>query len=131
MREKGRWADWAAVVLGLAVGFSWIWHGMLGFSGGVFFILGLVAILAAGVSLTRPGAVSSEAGVFAAGALIFALPWLLGFTHVFEAALSAWVGGGAIALLGLVGLAMANQARKRDPESAWTTHSMGVSSRTP
>ncbi|GHC76411.1 hypothetical protein GCM10007079_12710 [Nocardiopsis terrae] len=126
MRVKGRWADWASVVLGIAVGLSWIWHGMYGFSGGLFFVLGLAVVLAAAVSLTRPGAVSSEVGVLAVGALIFALPWILGFTGILGAALTAWIGGGAIAVLGAVGLVMAGAARRRDPELAWGSHSNTV-----
>lgn len=123
MSEKGRWADWAAVALGVVVGLSWVGHGMYGFSGGLFFVLGLGVILAASMSLTRPGALTSEMGVIAGGVLLFVLPWLLGFTHITGAALTAWIGGGAIAILGAVGLAMARSARRRDPELAWGTHS--------
>lgn len=126
MREKGRWADWAAVALGLVVGLSWVGHGMLGFSGGLFFVIGLAVILAASVSLTRPGALSSEVGVLAGGLLLFALPWMLGFTHVTGAATTAWIGGGAIALLGAYGLFKAREARRRDPELAWGSHSNAV-----
>ena len=126
MREKGRWADWVAVVLGLVVGLSWVGHGMLGFSGGLFFVLGLGVIFAATLSLTRPGMLTSEVGVIAGGLLLFALPWLLGFTHITGAATTAWIGGGAIAILGVFGLVMARAARRRDPELAWGTHSNAV-----
>jgi hypothetical protein len=126
MREKGRWADWVAVALGLVVGLSWVAHGMLGFSGGLFFVLGLAVILAASVSLTRPGALSSEVGVLAGGLILFALPWMLGFTHVTGASMTAWIGGGAIALLGAYGLFMARAARRRDPELAWGPHGNAV-----
>ncbi len=123
MRVKGRWADWVAVALGLAVGMSWVVHGMHGFSGGLFFVLGLGVVLAASLSLTRPGLLTSELGVLAGGLLLFALPWLLGFTHITGAAATAWIGGGAIALIGLFGLVKARSARRRDPELAWGTHS--------
>jgi hypothetical protein len=122
MREKGRWGDRAAVALGLAVGLSWIVHGMLGLSGGLFLVLGLGVILAASLSLTRPGMLTSEAGVIAGGVLLFVLPWVFGFTHVTGAAVTAWVGGAAIAILGALGLAMARSARRRDPELAWGAH---------
>lgn len=122
MRVKGRWADWAAIALGLMVGLSWVAHGMYGFSGGLFFILGLGVILAATMSLTRPGALTTEIGVIAGGAVLFALPWLLGFTHILGAALTAWIGGGAILILGVYGLTKARAARRRDPELAWGTH---------
>ncbi|HJE58834.1 MAG TPA: SPW repeat protein [Nocardiopsis listeri] len=122
MRVKGRWADWGAIALGLVVGLSWIAHGMYGFSGGLFFILGLGVILAATMSLTRPGALTTEMGVIAGGVLLFALPWLLGFTHIPGAALTAWIGGGAILILGVYGLTKARAARRRDPELAWGAH---------
>ena len=124
--RKGRWADWVAVALGVAVGLSWIWHGMLGFSGGLFFVLGLGVVLAAMVSLTRPGLLASEVGVLAGGLLLFALPWMFGFTHVTGAATTAWIGGGAIAILGAAGLVMARAARRSDPELAWGSHSNTV-----
>ena len=131
MRMKGRWADWGAIALGLAVGLSWTVHGMYGFSGGTFLLLGLGVILAATVSLTRPGALTGEIGVIAGGVLLFLLPWLLGFTHITGAALTAWIGGAAIVILGAVGLTMARGVRKRDPERAWAVYDAGVSTRTP
>lgn len=122
MREKGRRADWVAVAAGLALGVSWLWHGMYGFSGGAMFVLGLGVVVAATFSLTRPGALSSELGVLAIGVLVFALPWLLGFAHLPLAAWSAWVLGAGIALLGGFGLAQADRARRRDPDLAWSAH---------
>lgn len=132
MRDKGRRADWAAIVLGFAVGLSWIWHGMYGFSGGMFFLLGLGTIFAAVLSLTRPAAIASELGVLAAGAVLFVLPWLLGFTHILAAAITAWVGGGLLIALGVFGVVMAAKTHKRHPELAWNNHhDAGVTTRTP
>ncbi|MCY9785640.1 SPW repeat protein [Nocardiopsis sp. EMB25] len=122
MREKGRWADWAAIAAGLALGVSWMWHGMYGWGGGLMFVLGLVVIMAAVISLNRPAAVSGEIALMAIGLLTFALPWILGFTEQTAAAWSAWLIGPAIMLLGLYGLVMAGRTRKRDPELAWTIH---------
>ncbi|OLT27647.1 hypothetical protein BJF83_18020 [Nocardiopsis sp. CNR-923] len=122
MREKGRWADRVAVVVGLALAVSWLWHGMLGWSGGLMFVFGLVVIMASVISLTRPGAVSGEIAALVVGLLTFALPWILEFTDRPLAAWSAWVLGAAIALLGAYGLVMATRTRRRDPELAWTVH---------
>ncbi|AFR11164.1 hypothetical protein [Nocardiopsis alba] len=114
MRDKGRRADWAAIVLGFAVGLSWIWHGMYGFSGGMFFLLGLGTIFAAVLSV------------------LFVLPWLLGFTHILAAAITAWVGGGLLIALGVFGVVMAAKTHKRHPELAWNNHhDAGVTTRTP
>lgn len=127
MREKGRWADVATVVLGLAVGLSWVGHGMYGFSGATFLLVGLAVIVMATMSLTRPGALVTELGVTAAGVLLFVLPWALGYTDVLGAAITAWVGGAIIAALGAYGLVQARAARRRDPELAWGTHMNVVS----
>ncbi|MFE6303960.1 SPW repeat protein [Nocardiopsis sp. NPDC057823] len=122
MREKGRRADWMAIAAGLALGISFVWHGMYGFSGGVLFVLGLGVIMAAVVSLTRPGALSGEIAVLAIGVLVFAMPWLLGYTHLAPAAWTAWIIGAAIAVLGAYGLVRARQTRRRDPDSVWSAH---------
>ncbi|CAL9539267.1 hypothetical protein SUDANB121_04221 [Nocardiopsis dassonvillei] len=122
MREKGRRADWVAIAAGLALGLSFIWHGMYGFSGGALFVLGLGVIMAAVISLTRPGAIFGEVAVLAIGVLVFAMPWLLGYTHLPLAAWTAWIIGGGIAVLGAYGLLQARKARRRDPDSAWSAH---------
>lgn len=123
--RTGRWDNWLAVAAGLALAFSWIWHGMQGVSGGALVALGLVVIMTAVISITRPGALSSEAGLLGSGAVAFALPWLLGFTHIPVAAWSAWIIGGVIILLGVYGLLMAYQARQRDSDLVWGLHAPG------
>ncbi|MBB6118820.1 SPW repeat protein [Nocardiopsis algeriensis] len=122
MNRKGRWADWGAIVAGLALGASWVWHGMQGFSGGSLFILGLGVVVAAVFSLTRPGALSSEVATLALGVLTFLLPWLLGFTHLALAAWSVWILGAVIAVLGAYGLVKARKTRQEDPDSRWSVH---------
>ncbi|WP_150239231.1 SPW repeat protein [Nocardiopsis quinghaiensis] len=126
MRWKGRWADWAAILAGLALALSWIWHGMYGFGGGAMLVLGLGVIVAAVVSITRPGALSGEAGILGIGVLTFVLPWVLGFTDLTAAAWTAWILGVGIAALGAFGLTRARQARKRDPELAWSPQAYQV-----
>ena len=122
MRGKGRRADWVAIAAGLALGLSFVWHGMYGFSGGALFVLGLGVIVAAVVSLTRPGALAGEVAAVAIGALVFAMPWLLGYTHLPPAAWTAWIIGGGIAVLGVYGLLQARRTRRRDPDSIWSAH---------
>ncbi|RKS05435.1 SPW repeat-containing protein [Nocardiopsis sp. Huas11] len=122
MRKEARWTDVALVVVGLALALSYVWHGMLGFGGGAMLVLGVAAIVAAILSLTRPGAVSSEIAAIAIGVLAFILPWATSFTHEPVAAWSAWILGAVIAGVGVYGLVMATKARRRDPELAWTQH---------
>ncbi|NYJ36410.1 SPW repeat protein [Nocardiopsis aegyptia] len=125
MRKEARWTDLALVVVGLALALSYLWHGMLGFGGGSMLVLGTAAIVAAILSLTRPGAVSSEIAATVIGVLAFVLPWVVGFTHEPVAAWSAWILGAGIAAVGAYGLVMAVRARRRDPELAWTQHVVG------
>lgn len=122
MREKGRLADWVAIAAGLALGLSFIWHGMYGIGGGALFVLGLGVIMASVVSLTRPGAVTGELAVLAIGLLVFATPWLLGYAHLPLAAWTAWILGAGIAALGAYGLVQARRTRRRDPDSVWSSH---------
>ncbi|WP_017613587.1 SPW repeat domain-containing protein [Nocardiopsis salina] len=122
MRRRGRWDNWAAIAAGLALALSWTWHYLLGFPGGFMMVLGLITIMASTISITRPGAVSSEAAVAGAGVLAFLLPWLLAFTGSTAAAATAWVLGAVIAILGVIGLVAARANVKRDPELAWGNH---------
>ncbi|WP_017570884.1 SPW repeat domain-containing protein [Nocardiopsis halotolerans] len=127
MRRRGRWADWVEILAGLALVASWVWHGMQGLGGGAMFALGVGVVMAAVISLTRPGALTSEMGSLVLGALVFALPWLLDFTGVTAAAWTAWILGGAVVLLGVFGLSRAARDRRRDPDLAWSSHVNEVS----
>lgn len=120
--RRGRWDNWAAIAAGLALALSWTWHYVLGFPGGFMMVLGLLTIMASTISITRPGAISSEAGVIGAGALAFLLPWLLSFTGSTAAAATAWGLGAFIVVLGVIGMIAARANRKRDPELAWSNH---------
>lgn len=119
MRRRGRWDNWVAIAAGLALALSWTWHYLLGFPGGFMMVLGIITIMASTISITRPGAVSSEAAVTGAGVLVFLLPWLLSFTGSTAAAATAWGLGAFIAVLGVIGLVSARANAKRDPELAW------------
>ena len=122
MREEARWTDMALVVVGLALALSYVWHGMLGVGGGAMLVLGVAAIVAAILSLTRPGAVSCEFAAVVIGVLAFVLPWTVGFTNEPLAAWSAWILGALIAGVGVYGLVMATRSRRHNPELAWTQH---------
>ncbi|RNL85436.1 SPW repeat protein [Halostreptopolyspora alba] len=110
---KGRWEDWVAVVAGVAVAISWIWHGMLGIGMAAMLILGVLTVLAAVISITRPGMIATEVVTLALGALLFLSPWLLAFTDTMAAAWTAWIAGAVIAVMGIVSLPMANTTHRR------------------
>lgn len=116
---KGRWEDWAAIAVGLALASSWTWHGMLGPEMGALLLLGVGAVFAATMSITRPGAVSTELFQTGIGLLVFLSPWLMGFTGIPPAAWTAWILGAVLALVGGFGVVLAGRARRSDEELAW------------
>lgn len=103
MEIKGRAADWAAVAAGVLLSVSWIWDAMVGPPRAAMFILGLLIVLAATMSITRPGLMAAEAFIFALGALVFVLPWLMEFTANTAAAWTSWVLGLVAMVAGVVG----------------------------
>ncbi|WP_236700534.1 SPW repeat protein [Allosalinactinospora lopnorensis] len=110
---KGRWEDWVAIVAGVAAAISWIWTGMLGIGMATLLILGVLTVLAAVISITRPGLIATEAVIFVLGVLMFISPWVLAFTGTMAAAWTAWIAGAVIAVMGLVGMPLANTVHRR------------------
>ncbi|WP_026126071.1 SPW repeat protein [Nocardiopsis gilva] len=113
MRITGRWEDWVAVVAGVAAATSWVWHGMVGAPMLALYLTGLLTVLAAVMSITRPGLIASEAIMAVLGVFMFLTPWLVGFTDVTAGAWTAWILGFVIAAVGVVDLPMANTAHHR------------------
>ncbi|MDA2808677.1 SPW repeat domain-containing protein [Nocardiopsis suaedae] len=103
MENKGRAADWVAVATGVLLSVSWIWDAMIGPPRAAMFILGLLIVLAATMAITRPGLMASEAFIFALGALVFVLPWLMAFTANPAAAWTSWILGVVAMAAGVVG----------------------------
>lgn len=103
MGGKGRSADWIAVAAGVLLSVSWIWDAMVGPPRAAMFVLGLLIVLAATMSITRPGLMAGEAVVFALGALVFVLPWLMEFTLNPVAAWTSWILGLVAMVAGVVG----------------------------
>lgn len=124
--RRGRWDNWVTLAAGLALALSWVWHSMLGLSGGMLLALGLAVIMASVISIPRPGALSGVAAIAGLGVLAFLLPWIMGFTYAPVAAWSAWILGAAITALGVFGFMQARSTRQRDPELAWGTYNQGA-----
>jgi len=117
--RKGRWDNWGTIAVGLALVLSWLWHDMLGLGGGLILLFGLGVVMFSVISITKPGALTSEAAIAGFGVLAFLLPWIMGFTYVPVAAWSAWILGAAAIALGIFGFTQARENRRRDPELAW------------
>ncbi len=109
---KGRWEDWVVVVAGAASAVSWVWHGMVGVGMAVLLILGVLSVLAAVISITRPGLIATEVVTLALGVLLFLSPWLLAFIGTMAAAWTAWTAGAVIAVMGIVSLPLANTGHR-------------------
>ena len=117
--RRGRWDNWGTIAVGLALVLSWLWHDMLGLGGGLILLFGLGVVMASVISITKPGALTSEAAIAGLGVLAFLLPWIMGFTYVPVAAWSTWILGAAAIALGIFGFTQARENRRRDPELAW------------
>ncbi|RCV50528.1 SPW repeat protein [Marinitenerispora sediminis] len=113
MKMKGRWEDWVALVAGVVAMISWLWHGMLGYGMAAMFLLGILTVLAAVMSITRPGLIATEAATLVLGVLMFVTPWVLGFAGNPAAAWTAWIVGLVIAVMGAIGLPMSNVTHRR------------------
>ncbi|GAA1080081.1 SPW repeat domain-containing protein [Nocardiopsis composta] len=105
MTVKGRWQDWAAIAAGVLLAVSWIWHGMLGPQKAALFVLALLIVLAATMSITHPGMLAGEGFIFGLGALVFLSPWLTGFAGTNAAAAwTAWILGAVVMVAGAAGI---------------------------
>ncbi|CAM3884214.1 hypothetical protein GCM10009799_48030 [Nocardiopsis rhodophaea] len=113
IKITGRWEDWVAVAAGVAAAISFAWHGMVGAPMLALYLTGLLTVLAAVLSITRPGLIASEAVMIVLGAFMFLSPWLVGFADVAAGAWTAWILGVVIAAVGAVDLPMANRAHRR------------------
>ncbi|GAA3722427.1 hypothetical protein HDA32_000857 [Spinactinospora alkalitolerans] len=110
---KGRWDDWGVVVAGVAAAVSWIWHGMLGIGAASMVLLGVLMVLTAVMSITRPGLITTEAVTLVLGVLMFLTPWLFGFADTAPAAWTGWVVGAVVVVMGLIGLPLSNAVHRR------------------
>ncbi|GAB3462839.1 hypothetical protein GCM10027570_49540 [Streptomonospora sediminis] len=113
MRITGRWADWLALITGIAVVISHIWHQMLGFDMVVLFLTGVLITFLACLSIIHPELFVAEAVLVAAGLFLIATPWILGFDTSLAAALTSWIGGAITVLAGLANLPAATALYRR------------------
>ncbi|MUL39849.1 hypothetical protein FZ103_01415 [Streptomonospora sp. PA3] len=96
-----RLADWLALLAGTAVAVSHIWHGMLGLSMAVLFLVGVLMVFLACLAIIHPELFVVEAAQVLTGLFLISTPWLFGFQADPPASLTAWIPGGIAVVTGL------------------------------
>lgn len=105
--------DWVVIIAALVAAASWTWATILGVGMAAVFLQSMAMILAACMSLTRPGLTASEVCTAALGVLMVATPLLFGFADVQPAAWTAWIVGAVVAVMGVIGTALSRTYQRR------------------
>jgi hypothetical protein len=102
MRPWTRLQDYGVLIAGLYAALSPIWVSTTGERGAFWALiaLGVLMAVAALSSLAMPGVVATEWLVILFGVLLFAAPWVLGYTDRTGAAWTSWVVGVVAVVLG-------------------------------
>ncbi|GAA4958737.1 SPW repeat protein [Streptomonospora halophila] len=113
MRGTRRLADWAALVAGCVVVVSYAWHGMLGLAMATLFLVGILMVFLACLSVIHPELFVTEIALAVTGLFLITTPWLLSFTGNAPASWTAWVCGGIAVVVGVVTLPDATAMYRR------------------
>ena len=102
MRPWTRLQDYGVLIAGLYAALSPIWVSTTGERGAFWALiaLGVLMAVAALSSLAMPGVVATEWLVILFGVLLFAAPWVLGYTDRTGASWTSWVVGVVAVVLG-------------------------------
>jgi fumarate reductase subunit D len=113
--------DWVVIVAALVASTGWMWSTdfgenmqSIGLGMAGMIVLSTALILSACMALTRPALTIAEVCTTAGGLLMIALPHLLFFAHVPEAAWMAYGVGAVVTVMGLLGILL-SRAEKRRP----------------
>ncbi|MDT0302288.1 SPW repeat protein [Streptomonospora wellingtoniae] len=104
MRGTRRLADWTALIAGCAVVVSYAWHGMLGVGMAALFLVGILTVFLACLSIIHPELFVTEIALAVTGLLLIATPWLLSFTGNAPASWTAWICGTIAVVVGAANL---------------------------
>ncbi|TNC24608.1 SPW repeat domain-containing protein [Amycolatopsis alkalitolerans] len=105
--------DWAEVVLGVVAVLSFLWVDTSNAALWTMIVLGALIALDGLVSLAMPGLVYGEGLQIVLGALLVISPWVMSYTDLTGASLSAWIIGGLTLLAGAAALPVANAVHGR------------------
>jgi SPW repeat len=115
MRAWTRWQDWATLVAGVYALLSPIWVNTTHEGGAVasLIVLGALLALTAFVSLARPAIGALEWLSALWGVLLFAAPWVIGYTGHTGAEWTSWIVGVIAFVLGVSAGATGNVTHRR------------------
>src|SRR4029453_15441969 len=116
--SMGPWTrlqDYGVLIAGLYAALSPIWVSTTGERGAFWALiaLGVLMAVAALSSLAMPGVVATEWLVILFGVLLFAAPWVLGYTDRTGAAWTSWVVGVVAVVLGATAVPPSTRAHRQ------------------
>lgn len=105
--------DWAEVVLGVIAVLTFLWVTTDTTTMWTLIVLGALIALDGLLSLAMPGLVYGEGAQIVLGALLLISPWVMTYTNLTGASLSAWIIGGLTVIVGAAALPVANATHGR------------------
>lgn len=107
-----RWQDWAAVVIGVLAGLSWIVVDTDATPLWTLIVFGVLLVASGLWSLAMPGNVASEYVHVVLGVLLFISPWVLAYTEFTGASWVSWVAGVLAVAAGVAAVPVATSAHR-------------------
>lgn len=104
MQKWTRWQAWVALVAGAYAALSPLWTDTSEIATWTMVVLGSVTVAGSLWSLARPEERITELALVVMGALFVVSPWVMGFDHLADMALTAWLVGAVTAIAGVLGM---------------------------
>jgi peptidoglycan/LPS O-acetylase OafA/YrhL len=104
MQKWTRWQVWVALLAGAYAALSPIWTETDNTATWTMVVLGVVTAAVSLWSLAMAEDRFSEYALVLVGALFIASPWVMGFDHIDNMALTAWIVGAVTAIAGVLGM---------------------------
>jgi hypothetical protein len=104
MQKWTRWQVWVALLAGAYAALSPIWTETDNTATWTMVVLGVVTAAVSLWSLAMAEDRISEYALVLLGALFIASPWVMGFDHIDNMALTAWIVGAVTAIAGVLGM---------------------------
>lgn len=104
MQKWTRWQAWAGLLAGAYAALSPLWTETDNTATWTMVVLGVVTAAVSVWALAMPEDRISEYALLVMGALFIISPWVMGFAQIDDMALTAWVVGAVVALVGVLGI---------------------------
>src|SRR5687768_7710440 len=104
MQSWTRWQGWLGLVAGAYAALSPFWTDTSTTATRTMVVLGVVTAAVALWSLAMPNHRISAYALVLMGALLLASPWVMGFDHIDDMALTAWIVGAITVISGVLSM---------------------------